>query len=397
MAGNFTFSSESVTEGHPDKVADYISDSVLDACLEQDPASRVACETLVKGNKVVLAGEVTTDAKLNYEQIVRQAIRDLGYVNEKDVFHADKVDICICISRQSKEIAQGVDVDPVKGKDSKEQGAGDQGIMFGYACNQTDELMPAPITYAHKLCQKLAELGHAQDKRWLGPDGKAQVSVQYKDGQETSITKVVVSAQHSRDTCIECIRDFIKKEVINAVLPKRYLKDNPECLINKTGGFVKGGPEADAGLTGRKVIVDTYGGWCRHGGGAFSGKDPSKVDRSATYMARWVAKNIVAAGIADSVEMQVAYAIGHHKPVSLYLNTFGTAGEVADSDILKAVKKVFCFKPANIISQLDLKRPIYRDTARYGHFGRAGLPWERTNMTEPLKEALEKTLNKHSV
>lgn len=387
MNKNFIFSSESVGEGHPDKVADYISDSVLDACLEQDPKSRVACETLVKSNCVFLAGEITTSAKLNYEEIVRDAIRDIGYVNDDDVFHADKVFISNILTAQSPDIAQGVDATTAEGKDTAEQGAGDQGIMFGYACNQTPELMPAPVMYAHRLLREMARQRKEICIPWMRPDVKSQVALEYVDGQPVAIKNVVISTQHSADVKHATIKEFCIEEVIRKVLPADLLNDQAEYLINPTGNFVIGGPQGDAGLTGRKIIVDTYGGWARHGGGAFSGKDPSKVDRSAAYFTRWVAKNIVAAGLADACELEVAYAIGHPYPTSIHVDTFGT-GTVDDALIAAAAQKVFSFKPAEIVRQLDLLRPIYRESTHYGHFAKDNLPWESTAKADELKAAL---------
>ena len=384
---SFIFSSESVGEGHPDKVSDYISDSVLDACLEQDPMSRVACETLVKSNCVFLAGEITTNAKLNYEEVVREAIREIGYVNEDDVFHADKVFISNILTAQSADIKQGVDAAGAKGKDTVEQGAGDQGIMFGYACNQTPELMPAPIMYAHRLLREMAHQRKDVKIPWLRPDVKSQVALEYVDGKAVGIKNVVISTQHAADVGHKEIKEFCIEEVIRKVLPAELLNDQTEYLINPTGNFVIGGPQGDAGLTGRKIIVDTYGGWARHGGGAFSGKDPSKVDRSAAYFTRWVAKNIVAAGLADACELEVAYAIGHPYPTSIHVDTFGT-GEVEDDKIAAAAQSVFSFKPADIVSQLDLLRPIYRESTHYGHFAKESLPWESTSKIEALKAAL---------
>ncbi len=390
MPQDFVFSSESVAEGHPDKVSDYISDSVLDACLEQDPQSRVACETLVKSNVVTLAGEITTRASLDYEKIVRQAIREIGYVNDDDVFHADKVFINLNITQQSPDIAQGVDAKKAKNKDTAEQGAGDQGIMFGYACDETHEKMPAAIMFSHLIGRKIAEIRHAgRQAKWLRPDCKSQVSIKYKNGKAVEITAVVISTQHTADVNRKLIEKFMIEKVIKKVLPKRLLTKNTQFLVNPTGNFVIGGPQGDAGLTGRKIIVDTYGGWGRHGGGAFSGKDPSKVDRSAAYMTRWVAKNIVAAGLASRAELQVAYAIGHPEPVSITVDTFGT-GKVEESIIEKAVAEVFSFKPANIVTQLKLKRPIYRSTTNYGHFGKDDLPWEQENKATALKRAVSK-------
>lgn len=374
-------------EGHPDKVADSISDSVLDACLEQDPKSRVACETLVKSNCVVLAGEITTSAKLNYESIVRDAIREIGYVNNDDVFHADSVFISNVLTKQSPDIAQGVDDREADGKTTAEQGAGDQGIMFGFACDQTPELMPAPIMFAHRLLREMARQRKEVQIPWLRPDVKSQVAVEYVDGKPKCIRNVVISTQHTEAVKHSEIKSFCVEEVIRKVLPAELLTDKTEFLINPTGKFVIGGPQGDAGLTGRKIIVDTYGGWARHGGGAFSGKDPSKVDRSAAYFTRWVAKNIVAAGLAKACELQVAYAIGYPYPTSIHVDTFGT-GIVDDAKIAAAAERVFSFKPADIVGQLNLLRPIYRQSTHYGHFAKADLPWESTAKAEELKAAI---------
>jgi S-adenosylmethionine synthetase len=390
MAKSFVFSSESVGEGHPDKVADLISDSVLDACLAQDRTSRVACETMVKSNMVILAGEITTSAKLNYEAIVRAAIRDIGYVNSDDVFHADQVFINNYLTRQSPDISQGVDARKAKGKKTAEQGAGDQGIMFGYACTETPELMPTPIMFAHRLGRELTKVRKSGNVPWLRPDAKSQVSVRYKDDKPVEVVNVVISTQHTADVAHATIEKYLIEHVIKKVLPADMLTKNTEYLINPTGRFVVGGPQGDSGLTGRKIIVDTYGGWGRHGGGAFSGKDPSKVDRSAAYMGRWVAKNIVAAGLATHAEIQFAYAIGHPQPVSVRVETFGTALlGISDEQITDAVQKVFSFKPADIVADLNLLRPIYRQTTNYGHFGKAGLPWESTNKAAALKAAVK--------
>jgi S-adenosylmethionine synthetase len=384
------FSSESVGEGHPDKVADFISDSILDACLEQDPASRVACETLVKSNMVTVAGEITTKAKFDYSEVIREAIREIGYENADDdpVFHADDVFISNYLTRQSSDIAQGVDAAAAEGKDTAEQGAGDQGIMFGYACNETPELMPSAIMYAHRILRKLATLRKTKAVDWLRPDAKSQVCIAYEDGKITHIDNVVVSTQHKDSVKHDEIYNFIVEEVIRKVLPHELLNGSTQYLINPTGKFVIGGPEGDAGLTGRKIIVDTYGGWGRHGGGAFSGKDPSKVDRSAAYMCRWVAKNVVAAGLADICELQVAYAIGYPKPTSIHVETFDT-GKYPDQVIIDAIKEVFQFKPAEIVDQLDLLRPIYRHSTNYGHFGKPELPWELTNRVKELQAAVK--------
>ncbi|RRJ95327.1 methionine adenosyltransferase [Opitutaceae bacterium TAV4] len=383
MSQEFVFSSESVGEGHPDKVADLISDSVLDACLAADPHSRVACETMVKSNMVILAGEITTAARPNYEAVVREAIRDIGYVNNDDVFHADSVFINNYLTRQSPDIAQGVDARAAEGKDTSEQGAGDQGLMFGYACNETPEMMPTAIMYAHRLGRELTKLRKSGVVSWLRPDAKSQVSIRYVNDKPVAVENVVISTQHQDGVAHGAIREFLIENVIRKVIPADMIAPATKFLINPTGRFVIGGPQGDSGLTGRKIIVDTYGGWGRHGGGAFSGKDPSKVDRSAAYMCRWVAKNIVAAGLADICELQVAYAIGYPDPVSVWVDAMGTA-KVPEARIVAAVKKVFDFKPAAIIRQLDLLRPIYRSTTNYGHFGKDDLPWEQTNRTAEL-------------
>ena len=386
MPRSYIFSSESVGEGHPDKVADTISDAVLDACLKQDPNSRVACETYVKSNIAIVGGEITTKAKLDYVQIVRDAIREIGYVNDDDIFHADKVFVQNILTAQSPDIAQGVDAKKAKGKKTAEQGAGDQGIMFGYACDETPELMPAPIMYAHRVGAALTAIRKSGKAKWLRPDAKSQVSVEYVDGKPTRIVNVVISTQHAEGVEHKEIEKFCIEKVIKKVLPANMLKGT-EFLINPTGKFVVGGPQGDTGLTGRKIIVDTYGGMGRHGGGAFSGKDPSKVDRSAAYMGRWVAKNIVAAGLASRVEIQFAYAIGHPEPVSVHIDSFGT-GIVSDDTILAAVLKVFSFKPADIVKQLNLLRPIYSKTTNYGHFGKddKDLTWEQTDKAAELKK-----------
>ncbi len=385
----FTFSSESVGEGHPDKVADFISDSILDACLSQDKLSRVACETLVKSNHVVIAGELTTKAKVNFEEVVRGAIREIGYINDDDVFHADKVFVTNLLTRQSPDIAQGVDERKADGKKHSKMGAGDQGIMFGYASSETPELMPAPVMFAHRLNRELARLrkSGARGTAWLRPDCKSQVAVRYVDGEPVAIENVVISTQHTADVSHREIEKFCIEQVIRKVLPSDLMNRKTEFLINPTGRFVIGGPQGDCGLTGRKIIVDSYGGMGRHGGGAFSGKDPTKVDRSAAYMARWVAKHIVASGAAERCEIQAAYAIGHPEPTSLHLDTFGT-GTLSDAQILAAVKKVFLFNPAEIIRQLDLRRPLYRASTHYGHFGKKGLPWETPSKLAAFVKAL---------
>ncbi|MHA3772409.1 methionine adenosyltransferase [Verrucomicrobiota bacterium sgz303538] len=388
MPRRYIFSSESVGEGHPDKVADTISDAVLDACLTQDTKSRVACETYVKSNIAIVGGEITTKAKLDYVQIVRDAVREIGYVNDDDVFHADKIFVQNIITAQSPDIAQGVDESAAEGKSHAEQGAGDQGLMFGYACNETPELMPAPIMFAHRLGRALTRIRKSGQVPWLRPDAKSQVSVIYEGQKVVGISNVVISTQHSEDVKHSEIRDFLISEVIRKEIPAELLSNNTEFLINPTGRFVIGGPQGDTGLTGRKIIVDTYGGMGRHGGGAFSGKDPSKVDRSAAYMGRWVAKNVVAAGLADRCEVQFAYAIGHPDPVSVHIDTFGTA-KVDEETIEKAVTEVFSFKPRRIIEQLDLLRPIYSKTTNYGHFGKndPDITWERTDKVDALKAA----------
>jgi S-adenosylmethionine synthetase len=385
----YIFSSESVGEGHPDKVADTISDAVLDACLSQDKFSRVACETFVKSNVVVIGGEITTKAKLDFETIARKAIREIGYVNDDDVFHADKVFINLLVTQQSPDISQGVDARKAQGKKTAKQGAGDQGLMFGYASNETPELMPAPIMFAHRLGRLLTKIRKSGQVPWLRPDAKSQVSVAYEDGKVKSIANVVISTQHAADVSHSTIEKFCIENVVKKCLPARLLTSKTEFLINPTGRFVVGGPQGDTGLTGRKIIVDSYGGMGRHGGGAFSGKDPSKVDRSAAYMGRWVAKNIVAAGLADKCEVQFAYAIGHPDPVSVHIDTFGTE-KAPVAKITRAVNRVFSFQPAEIVAQLNLLRPIYSKTTNYGHFGKSDkdLTWEATNKVSALQKAL---------
>ncbi len=397
MSKSFIFSSESVGEGHPDKVSDTISDAILDACLGVDKNSRVACETFVKSNQVVVGGEITIPkigAKpigevINVEKVIRDAIREIGYTNDDDVFHADRVFVCNFLTSQSADIAQGVDAAKAKGKKTEEQGAGDQGIMFGYACDETPELMPAPVMFAHRLGRKLTEIRKAgRQAKWLRPDAKSQVAVEYVDGKPVRIVNVVISTQHAAGVDHKTIEEFCIEKVIKKVLPKSLLTKDTEYLINPTGQFVIGGPQGDSGLTGRKIIVDTYGGSGRHGGGAFSGKDPSKVDRSAAYMGRWVAKNVVAAGLASRCEIQFAYAIGHPEPLSVHIDSFGTGN---DDEILKAVLKVFSFKPADIVKQLGLLKPIYSASTNYGHFGKedADLPWEKVNKVAALKKAIK--------
>ncbi len=395
----YIFSSESVGEGHPDKVADTISDAILDACLAIDPKSRVACETFVKSNVVVVGGEISIPkigkqtpigTVINIEKVIREAIRGIGYTNDDDVFHADKIFINNYLTPQSPDIAQGVDAAAADGKKHKEQGAGDQGIMFGYACDETPELMPAPIMFAHRLGRELTRIRKAGKlAKWLRPDAKSQVAVEYVNDKPTRIVNVVISTQHSADVEHAVIEKFCIEQVIKKVLPKNMLTKDTEYHINPTGSFVIGGPQGDTGLTGRKIIVDSYGGMGRHGGGAFSGKDPSKVDRSAAYMGRWVAKNVVAAGLATRCEIQFAYAIGHPQPLSIHIDTFGT-GSVSDEKILAAVKKTFSFKPADIVKQLNLLRPIYSKSTNYGHFGKddSDLTWEATDKVAALKKAI---------
>ena len=400
MPNSYIFSSESVGEGHPDKVCDTISDAILDACLAVDPKSRVACETFAKSNVVVVGGEITIPKigqkpignVINIDKTIRDAVRGIGYVNSDDVFHADQIFINNYLTTQSPDIAQGVDAKKAEGKKTAEQGAGDQGIMFGYACDETPELMPAPIMFAHRLGRELTRIRKAGKlAKWLRPDAKSQVSVEYVDGKPTRIVNAVISTQHAASATHAEIEKFCIEQVVKKVLPRNMLTKQTEYLINPTGKFVVGGPQGDSGLTGRKIIVDTYGGMGRHGGGAFSGKDPSKVDRSAAYMGRWVAKNIVAAGLASRVEIQFAYAIGHPQPVSVHVDTFGT-GVVSDDKILGAVLKVFSFKPADIVKQLNLLRPIYSKSTNYGHFGKddKDLTWERTDKVAALKKAAGK-------
>ena len=389
MSNRYIFSSESVGEGHPDKVADTISDAVLDACYEQDLYSRVACECYVKSNIAIIGGEITTKAKLDFVAIARQAIREIGYVNDDDVFHADKVFVNVIVTQQSPDIAQGVDARKAKGKKTAKQGAGDQGLMFGYASNETPELMPAPIMFAHRLGRELTRIRKSGKVAWLRPDAKSQVSVVYENGKPVAISNVVISTQHAADVEHAEIEKFCIENIIKKVLPGKLLTPQTEFLINPTGRFVVGGPQGDTGLTGRKIIVDSYGGMGRHGGGAFSGKDPTKVDRSAAYMGRWVAKNVVDAKLADKCEVQFAYAIGHPDPVSVHVETFGTA-KVEDEKIIKAVNKVFSFQPSDIIEQLDLRRPIYSKTTNYGHFGKTDkdLTWEAVDRVEALLKAI---------
>ncbi|MGV1016299.1 MAG: methionine adenosyltransferase [Fluviibacter phosphoraccumulans] len=381
----FLFSSESVSEGHPDKVADQISDAILDAILAEDPKARVACETLVSTGLVVISGEITTTAHINYREIAQDTVRRIGYDNSDIGFDYKSCAILTAINRQSPDIAQGVNEG--EGLDL-DQGAGDQGLMFGYACRETPTLMPFPIFYAHRIMQRQADLRRDGRLPWLRPDAKSQLTVRYVDGKPVAIDTVVVSTQHDADVTHKQIEEAVIEEIIKPVLPAEFINDKIRYLINPTGRFVVGGPHGDCGLTGRKIIVDTYGGAAHHGGGAFSGKDPSKVDRSAAYAGRYVAKNIVAAGLADKAEVQVAYAIGVAKPVSLMVNTFGT-GKIADEKIAALVAKHFDLRPKGIVQALDLLRPIYSKTAAYGHFGREEpeFTWEWTDKADALRAA----------
>ena len=375
------FTSESVSEGHPDKIADQISDAVLDAIIAQDPKARVACETYVKTGMVMVGGEVTTDAWVDIEEITRKTIREIGYINSEMGFDADSCAVLNTIGKQSPDINQGVDRD-----DPLEQGAGDQGLMFGYANNETEELMPAPITYSHRLVKRQAEVRKNGTLPWLRPDAKSQITFAYDDGKIVGIDAVVLSTQHSEDIKQADLVEAVMETIIKPVLPAEWLNKETKFFINPTGRFVIGGPMGDCGLTGRKIIVDTYGGMARHGGGAFSGKDPSKVDRSAAYAARYVAKNIVAAGLADSCELQLSYAIGVAEPTSISIETFGT-GKVSEELLIKLVREHFELRPHGLIEMLDLMRPIYLSTAAYGHFGRSEFPWEATDKAEILRDA----------
>ncbi len=388
---NFLFTSESVGEGHPDKVADQLSDAVLDEFLTHDPTARVACETLIKDNVVILAGEITSKHVVNYEKLVRAVVKDIGYDDPKLGFDNQGCSVMTFISQQSPDISMGVNEHEGL---HKEQGAGDQGLMFGFACDETQELMPLPISLSHQLMKALSRDRRTERGSFLKPDAKSQVTVQYRDGRPESVNTVVISTQHTEETSLKDLEEYVIERIVKKVIPAKYLTNKTKYLINPTGRFVIGGPVGDCGLTGRKIIVDTYGGYSRHGGGAFSGKDPSKVDRSAAYAARYIAKNVVAAGLAQRCEVQVAYAIGVAKPVSVYVNTFGT-GVVSEDAISTAVREIFDLTPRGIIKCLDLLKPIYRSTAAYGHFGRdpgndGSFSWERTDKAETLKAALSK-------
>ena len=388
------FTSESVTEGHPDKVCDAISDAILDACMEKDPMSRVACETAVCTGFVLVTGEITTNAYVDMQKVVRETVKEIGYTKSEYGFDANTCAVFVAIDEQSADIAMGVDkaLEAKKGEqnDDLDTGAGDQGMMFGDATNETEEYMPYPISLAHKLAKKLTEVRKDGTLKYLRPDGKSQVSVEYdEDGRPVRLEAVVLSTQHDDDVTQEQIHEDIKKYVFDPVLPKELIDDKTKFYINPTGRFVIGGPHGDAGLTGRKIIVDTYGGYARHGGGAFSGKDCTKVDRSAAYAARYVAKNVVAAGIADKCEIQLSYAIGVAQPTSVMVDTFGT-GKIADDKLVEIVRENFDLRPAGIIKMLDLRRPIYKQTAAYGHFGRndLDLPWEKLDKVDALKKYL---------
>ncbi|HCT99456.1 MAG TPA: methionine adenosyltransferase [Methylococcaceae bacterium] len=383
MSNNFIFTSESVSEGHPDKVADQISDAVLDAILAQDPKARVACETLVKTGMVILAGEITTNAWVDTEALVRKVVCDIGYDNSEVGFDGNSCAVLNAIGKQSADIAMGVDEDA-----NHEQGAGDQGLMFGYASNETDVFMPAPLTYSHLLVKRQAQLRKNKTLPWLRPDAKSQITFRYENNKPVAIDAVVLSTQHSPEISAKALHEAVMDDIILHVLPKEWLHKDTKYFINPTGQFIIGGPVGDCGLTGRKIIVDTYGGMARHGGGAFSGKDPSKVDRSAAYMARYVAKNIVAAGLAERCEVQVSYAIGVAEPTSISLETFGT-GKLDETRLVAIVRDVFDLRPKGLIAQLDLLRPIYQPTAAYGHFGRneETFSWEKTDKVDALKTA----------
>ena len=387
------FTSESVTKGHPDKICDQISDAILDAMIEQDPMSRVACETTVTTGQVLVMGEITTNAQVDIPAIVRKTIVDIGYDDDAKGFNGNTCAVLTAIDKQSTDIAMGVDKSFELKHDEEDKynlnGAGDQGMMFGYACNETEELMPLPISLAHKLAVKLTEVRENGTMPYLYSDGKTQVTVEYDDGKPTKVTTVVVSSQHSADVSLEQLREDVINNVIKTTVPAELMDDDTVFYVNPTGRFVIGGPAGDSGLTGRKIIVDTYGGYARHGGGAFSGKDPTKVDRSAAYAARWVAKNIVAAGLADKCEVELAYAIGVAKPVSVLVETFGT-GKVSDDKISEIVNKVFDLRPSAIIDRLDLRKPIYEKLAAYGHMGREdlGVSWEKIDKVDEIKACL---------
>ena len=383
------FTSESVTEGHPDKVCDQVADAILDEILRADPDARVACEVCASTDYMLIMGEITSSVKTDVEKVARKVIADIGYTDDGLGFSSDTVKIDVRINRQSPDIALGVDNSAFGGSDDvyDRTGAGDQGIMFGYACRETEELMPLPIMLSHKMCEKLARVRKEGTLPYLRPDGKGQITVEYEDGRPVRIDTVVLSSQHDDNVDTDTLRKDLKKYVIDEVLPGKYIDGNTKFYINPTGRFEIGGPDGDSGLTGRKIIVDTYGGKCPHGGGSFSGKDATKVDRSATYMARYIAKNIVAAGLADTCEVQIAYAIGVAKPVSVLVNTFGT-GKMDDEALAQVVLKEFDLRPAAIIDALGLKLPVYRKTATYGHFGRDGFAWEKTDRAESLKKYL---------